>query len=174
MTQCSLLMYPGLLPAYLILQLRLWFYFYNYSDLPLPNQYLIWPPLLLTTYLDKASLEKVFFFFLFASSGLIWSKFLLRSSFWQTRTSSRKLEAKLDRALGAAAGPAVQRFSTGPLPLKLNYSAQPSLVQHSCWSNIFGNSHYFRNECSCVFLANHMPALSTIKEIRIQQTSSSN
>lgn len=71
MTQCSLLMYPGLLPAYLILQLRLWFYFYNYSDLPLPNQYLIWPPLLLTTYLDKASLEKVFFFsFLLAVGSL--------------------------------------------------------------------------------------------------------
>lgn len=122
----------------------------------------------------KPPWKRSFFFFFFASSGLIWSKFLLRSSFWQTRTSSRKLEAKLDRALGAAAGPAVQWFSTGPLPLKLNYSAQPSLVQHSCRSNIFGNSHYFRNECSCVFLANHMPALSTIKEIRIQQTSSSN
>lgn len=91
--------------------------------------------------------------FFFACNGLIWNKFLLRSSFWQTRTSSRKLEAKLDRALGAAAGPAVQWFSTGPLPPKLNYSAQPSLVQHSCRSNIFGNSHYFRNECSCVFIA---------------------
>lgn len=110
----------------------------------------------------------------FACSGLIWNKFLLCSSFWQTRTSSKKLEAKLDRALGAAAGPAVQWFSTGPLPLKLNYSAQPFLGQHSCRSNIFGNSHYFRNECSCVFIADRMPALSTIKGIGIQQTSSSN
>lgn len=161
----------GLLPAYLILQLCLWFFIFMIIQ---TSHCLINTSFGHCCCWLNTSTKTPWKGSIFAGNGLIWNKFLLRSSFWQTRTSSRKLEAKLDRALGAAAGPAVQWFSTGPLPPKLNYSAQPSLVQHPCRSNIFGNSHYFRNECSCIFIANRMPALSTIKEIRIQQTSSSN
>lgn len=172
MTHCSLLKCSGLLPAYLTLPFYLWFLFLWLFKLPIASPIPpIWPLLLWTTHLDKDPLEGSFSL----AVGSLEASSCYVQHFGKQGQVQGNWRPNYDRALGAAAGPAVQRFSTGPLPPKLNYSAQPSLVQHSCWSNIFSLArHYFRNECSCVFIANRVPALSTIKEIRIQQTYSSN
>lgn len=75
---------------------------------------------------------------------------------------------------GCSCRPSCAAILGGSITSRTQGLSTASQVQHSWRPNIFGNSHYFRNECLCVFIADHMPALSTIKEIRILQPYFSN
>lgn len=67
---------PASLPHPTTLSL-FFFFFYDYSNFPLPNQYLIWPLLLLTKYLDKNSLERVYFCWQWAHLKQVLATFII-------------------------------------------------------------------------------------------------
>lgn len=167
MTHCSLLKCSGLLPAYLTLPFYLWFYFYDYSKLPIASPFSF----------DHCccglhTSTKTPWKGSFAAVGSLEASSFHSKHFGKQGQVQGNWRPNYDETLVQLLAQlcAILNWS---ITSKTQLSAQPSLVQHSCWSNIFGNSHYLRNECSCVFIANRVPALSTIKEIRIQQTYSS-
>ena len=169
-THCSLLKCSGLLPAYLAVQFYLWFLFLWLFKLPIALPI----PHLTTVAVDyipqQRPLGKGFFHLRWAPLKQVLATFNILAN----KDKFKEIGGRTQQSTGCSCWPSCAMILNWSITSKLNYSAEPSLVQLSCWSNIFGNSHYFRNECSCVFIENRVPALSTIKEIRIQQTYSSN
>lgn len=164
-------MYSGLLPAYLILQLSAFgFHFYDYSN---------FPSLINTTFghccswlhtLAKTPWKGSFFHLQRAQLKQVLATFIILAN----KDKFKEIRGQTWQSTGYSCWPSCAMILNWSITSKTQLFSTASPVQHSCRSNIFGNSHYFRNECSCVFIANHMPALSTIREIRIQQTYSSN
>lgn len=111
---------------------------------------------------------------LFCLQRVHWKQVLAMFIILANKDKFKEIRGRTWQSTGCSCWPSCAMILNWSITSETQLFSTASLVQLSCRSHIFGNSHYFRNECSCVFIANHMPALSTIKEIRIQQTYSSN
>lgn len=170
MTPCHLLRHSDLLPAYLIVQLGLWLVLLWLSKPPTAQKM----PQLPIAPIDNTFQQSLLRKGLFSWSGSAEKQVLAMFIILENKDKFKEIRGWTWQSTGCSCWPSCAMILNWSITSKTQLFSAASLVQHSCRSNIFGNSHYFRNECSCVFIANHMPALSTIKEIKIQQTYSSN
>lgn len=132
--------------------LSLVFYFYDYSNFPLPNQYLIWPLLLLTKYLDKNSLERVYFCWQWAHLKQVLAMFIILAN----KDKFKEIRGQTWQSTGCSCWPScamilnwsitskTQLFSTAfpsPAPLSVEQIWQQPLFQKWVLMYIYSKSH---------------------------------
>lgn len=165
MTQSRHWMSPDLLPVHLTQQVCPWFPLFWGAKLRLPSQYHIWSWLLVTSPLWQRPLGKSLCHLQPAHLNQVLAMLIASAN----KDKFREIRGQTWQGPGCSCWPSCAAILNGSITSRTQRLSTTSQVQHSCRPNIVGNGHYFRNECMCVFIANHMPPLSTIKEIRIQQ-----